>query len=108
MTSRRLLDPVSKALLDAADYMEAHGHCKDKSTDWMGRVCLIGAITRVVFRDQAIDQALHMATRNRLEAYLGYRLITIWNNAPERTADEAIAALRGAAIMEVEPAVAEG
>lgn len=34
-------------LLDAADYMEKHGQCKNTAMDAEGRVCILGAIAQV-------------------------------------------------------------
>ena len=38
---------VSGVLERAADYMERHGHCTSTFEDAEGRVCLVGAISRV-------------------------------------------------------------
>lgn len=95
MTSRRLLTPLVKHLLDAADYLEEHGHCKDRWSNQQGAKCLLGAI------HAGAGSAGYQGARDRVIAYLGFRGVgeaVDWNNAPERTADEVIAALRGAAL----------
>lgn len=94
MTSRRLLDPVSKTLLDAADYIEEHGWCQEFM--WAdGRVCALGAI--LIAKGTGLS-----GPRDRLMAFLkNPESITKWNDAPGRTKDEVVSALREAALMEV-------
>ena len=106
MTSRRLLDPASRVLLDAADYMEKHGFCKNTLEDDHGRVCVLGAINAVVGSKQPLEWAGFPA----FEAHrrLSKQIVTIccntesnlamWNNHPKRTQEDVIAALRAAAI----------
>jgi hypothetical protein len=91
MTSRRLLDPILKVLLDAADYMEAHGHCKHAIEDSRGRVCLLGAIIRV-------GKEHFYAASDRMRNYTKHPALSDWNNARERTQEEVVAAFRAAAI----------
>lgn len=101
MTSRRLLTPDTKALLDAADYMEKHGHCKGsyrrtRHPESMPTVCAFGAILMATDDGDTRSQAAQ-----RLAAFVGATEdhgVPDWNDAPERTADEVIAALRGAAM----------
>lgn len=99
MTDRRLLTPVAKALLDAADYIEANGHCKRSYTEHVvgggdvhPRACAIGAISLFAHNDVR-DQAT-----KRLADHVGVVLVYRWNDAHERTADEVVAAMREAAI----------
>lgn len=105
MTSRRLLSPTTKLLLDAADYMEKHGHCKSRLRDDEGRVCLWGAINAVTgAKDYVAHLQLNLVNHvGRVAAHLG--LLTPddairWNNAPGRTQEEAVSALRSAALEE--------
>ena len=103
MTSRRLLDPVSRILLQAADYMEEHGHCKHILQNDRGAVCINGAL-QAVLRQQSVSKAIycydvHMAS-NRIIQHIHADPVQ-WNNAPERKKEEVVAALRGAAFMEV-------
>ena len=95
-------DAIGQILLEAADYMEAHGHCKNTRYDPDGRVCLNGAIMAVrppppewicgkwVWHEEGLRASL------RVGAYLKTNPVE-WNNAPERTGVEVIAALRAAA-----------
>lgn len=116
MTSRRLLDPVSKVLLDAADYMEKHGHAKKQLQSETGAVCLRGAIYAAIgltvsshwdkesFKlfyaaDERVNRCLFP---NDQDAYSSRHIA--WNNEDERRAEEVVAALREAALMETENA----
>ena len=103
MTSRRLLDPVSRILLQAADYMEEHGHCKQILQNDRGEVCINGAL-QAVMRQQSVSRETFcndwwMASI-RISQHIGADPVQ-WNNAPERKKEEVVAALRGAAFMEV-------
>jgi hypothetical protein len=91
--SNRKLDETQKVLFDAADVVERRGHCKNKYMDDQGRVCLQGAIVA------AAGMQLHAVT-TRLRYYLNLppgMTTSDWNNRPERTSEEVVAALRGAA-----------
>lgn len=104
MTSRRLLNPEAKILLDAADYMEKHGHCKNVLEDKDGRVCLWGAINRVTCgTNDDLSRVDNLDRLKPVSEYLGipYDLgvaIINWNNAKERTQEEVVAALRATAL----------
>ena len=39
------LDKAGKVLLEAAEYMEEHGWCREEFFDDTGAVCLLGAIS---------------------------------------------------------------
>lgn len=99
MTSKRLLDPVSVALLEAADYIEEHGHCKNMLHTDGGQVCAIGALCAVA------DFTILFSASDRVRSFLnlGHELhfnpVVTWNNAPERTKEEVISAFREAAMM---------
>lgn len=100
MTSRRLLDPVSKALLDAADYIEKNGHIKHRMRGPGDSACVLGALVKVC---NALPESLPptaLDSAERLMRHLGTIGIVSWNDAPERTQEEVVAALRGAAMME--------
>jgi hypothetical protein len=91
------LEPWRQQLLDAADYMEQHGHCKRTMQDYRGRVCLYGAIHAIIGRE-----ILPVAATAAVSRYLGFMIPSrtanmLWNDASERTQDEVVAALRGAA-----------
>ena len=97
--------PVSALLLEAAQYIREHGHVKGSLHETDGRVCVVGAINMVhcgraySLCDRAANEN-NFAARRAMRDFLGltedYNLVS-WNNALERTADEVIAALEGAA-----------
>lgn len=99
MTSRRLLTPVAKALLDAADYIEQNGHCKHSYHEHVvgggnvpPRACAIGALR--MFADNDVrDEA-----ETRIKKHIGSDYIYRWNDRPERTAEEVVSTMREAAI----------
>ncbi len=91
MTSRRLLDPVARTLLDAADYIDKHGWCQGQSWDLVGQVCAGWAIYRSSQRFQ------HQAAA-KLRNHLHIADIASWNDHHGRTQDEVTAALRAAAL----------
>lgn len=80
--------PWRALLLEAAQYIREHGHAKRALVDEHGAACLVGAINMVHSGNQARHQVQH---------FLKVKCLVAWNNAPERTADEVIAALEGAA-----------
>jgi hypothetical protein len=104
-------EPWRVALLKAADLIEEWGHSTFYLRDDAGRMCLHGAINAAVtgnpFRPNdgrghhcPVAAAAHEAIGNflgspRLNDYRG----ADWNNAPGRTKDEVVAALRAAAQM---------
>ncbi len=93
MTSRRLLDPVARTLLDAADYIDDHGWCQGQSWDLVGQVCAGWAIYRS-------NRQFQLQAAARLRGHLNISDIATWNDRPGRTRDEVTAALRAAALSE--------
>ena len=92
--------PVERQkLLEAADIIEERGHCKETITNSAGNVCLYGALN-IAFNEGA--RATSEASFQGLVAvgkYLGKDSNPIsWNNAPERTKEEVVSALRAAAL----------
>ena len=104
MTSRRLLDETSVTLLKAAEYIEEHGWCQYDLFDEVNRACLDGAIIRSSNNFSLIRE---IEAQERVAKFLGANLskrsalgfIHVWNDAPGRTKEEVVAALRGAAMM---------
>jgi hypothetical protein len=88
-----ILDATSQKLIEAALYMEKHGHCKG-AMFFESRVCVVGAISHVTAKWEVFDAAVV-----RLSVHLGVSAM-LWNDRPETTAEDAIAALWGAALME--------
>jgi hypothetical protein len=110
-------DPATKLLRNAANLIRTRGLAKGIQQDYTGAVCLHGAL---FIADTGFTQgngptgfyrnATHDAAAKRLDAYLLGRVpseqrcpwfddihqYSIWNNQPERTAEDVIAALENA------------
>lgn len=93
MTSRRLLDPISRTLLDAIDIIDRRGWCQHAAEDILGRVCPHKAIR---LAGRTFDEKF--GAEAKLRRYLGEDSIHGWNDREERTQAEVTAALRGAAL----------
>jgi hypothetical protein len=117
MTDRRLLSPMSVLLLDAADYIETHGHYKgayfNRSPDYEGSIfppaCLVGsflAVTRITVEDYQVKHTMVNKAEKYMNDYLNDNC-TAWNDDMDRTAGEVIKALREAAIAYKEYANAD-
>ena len=87
---------TTQILRDAADYLEAHkwaqgnGFCDDRG------VCVLGA---VALGDVEVASRIHSVedpTYRALKEYLGNHPV-FWNDAPERTKEQVVFALRGCA-----------
>ncbi len=94
------VEPWRKMLLDAADVMERRGHVKKALISNDG-VCLQGALRLAGGQG---DRESYTRATGALSRYLGFvseHENTVWNDLPERTKDESIAALRGAALKAV-------
>lgn len=87
------MDEVGKILLGTASYIEAHGWCQG-SYEKNGAVCIVGAICRVVPDNSGYQ--LRADSVDRLETHLD-SCATDYNDAPGRTKEEVLAALRKAA-----------
>lgn len=96
---------------DAANLLRVHGHVKHTQFDRDGGMCIYGALGKARFDglwDGYNAKADPVATdaEAAIMKHLGAELdpykgtmwpLASWNNAPERTEDEVIAALEGAA-----------
>lgn len=97
---------TSEILNKAADIVEQRGHSKGVYSDSTGRVCAVGAINAAILGTTKIE---HLPIwYSGLDTHAGrvlhslvcadeYWSITDWNDAPERTKEEVVAALRQAA-----------
>jgi hypothetical protein len=83
------LAPWQTVLVEAADRIEKDGLCQGKYKDDQGRPCTRGAMTSMHHAD--IVKAVE-----RLAVVIGTSDITMWNDAPGRTAEEVVYALRKA------------
>ena len=110
----------AKLLLDAAQIIRKHGLAKGTRFDDQGRVCVLGALSKAEvgnpwgspwFRDGHHSIAAVKALADTLppipnsEWDTTHGKCAVWNNAPERTADEVINALESCAraIASVQP-----
>jgi hypothetical protein len=95
------VEPWRALLLRAADYMERHGHCK-KVLRYEGAVCLRGALW-FCDGDKWVNLARELLVTEAGRAVKEYLNLPefhdeiSWNNAPERTKQEVITAMRAAA-----------
>jgi hypothetical protein len=88
------LDEIGKTLLAAADLIEKNGWCQ-RGFFHGERSCALGAIRRVTHLRHNHDN--YYSATVRLEIQIGMRSVGAWNDQPERTQEEVIAALRKAA-----------
>lgn len=86
-----LLEQWQRGLLRAADLIERDGWCQ-RFANKNGRYCLFGAISMAAGVFDAC------ALTDRVSRYLGVPSAISWNDAPCRTKEEAIRALRGCAL----------
>lgn len=110
-------DVAAELLEDAADHMEAHGWTQGVFKDDHGRVCLLGAVRNAGFDVGDVANSFrpwpaYAAALRHLAHVLGfgeeggrcptarateYQHIVGWNDHGDRTAGEALDALRAAA-----------
>ena len=84
------IDEAGKILLDAADYIERHGWCQGAHENGQGEVCAMAAIYHCYRRGD-------LTAMRRLQNYVGSRYVGDWNDAPGRTKEQVVEALRAAA-----------
>lgn len=85
-----------QCLLDAATLIEDRGHCKGTRKDQRGAYCVMGAIS--VAKDGDPFSVFTDDPPGKLLASYVHMQPVHWNNMPERTKDEVVTALRGAAL----------
>ena len=108
MKMRMDMEKARKILLDAADYIDAHGWCQKRTEDPYGRVCAVGGLQRTV---QAVPgsgaqrRRLFNAACRALSRSLGDNggapfddNIMHYNDDPRRKAHHVTLALRTAAL----------
>jgi hypothetical protein len=98
------IDEVGKILLDAADYIGLHGWCQGTVENAFRQVCAMGAINRASYLRCSVSCGATTTAQRKLAKYLECFVssdnandIADWNDAPGRTKEEVMAALRGAA-----------
>ena len=85
----KVVDEVGQALLKAADFIEEYGWCQGRVEESDGRVCMLGAISYVT-------DGHWNSPYKKIASLLGVPG-SVWNDRPERTAEEVTAFLRHAA-----------
>lgn len=95
---------TSEVLYGAADHIERYGHHKgsgyaDTSDIRHSPACSIGAINLAVIDLNRDDAEIRHMAQDAIRDYLG-QMITDWNDAPERTAEQVIEVLRRVALVE--------
>jgi len=108
------IDEAGKILSDAAEYIVRHGWCQCVVENPNGAVCALGAICHAT-NDMIAQRLLAFSPPNtlaRLKKVIGiarldesWHDIQKWNDAPGRTKEHVVAALRGAART---PAITHG
>ena len=88
----------AEVLRKAADVIRERGHCKGHY-ERHGSVCIFGALN-VIETGNALEPPPDITESERwLRKALGGDSVTLFNDAPERTAEEVIAALEKAAAL---------
>lgn len=92
---------IANAADNAADYIERYGHQKFDIGGCGRSACIWGAIAWGNGKDWIDHNSPVMYTVAKYLGYtddmIGFAEVIVWNNAPERTADEVITVLRDVA-----------
>ena len=102
LVDRTTLEPWRTLLLDSADRIERQGHAKHELCNADGAVCFRGALLNAKnYCDCVRPSPTFYKAENRMVKFLGftYGEVIDWNNAPERTAEEVITAMRACALQ---------
>lgn len=94
MTDRRILEPWQKMLLDAADCIEKHGWVQGQIGHPQVGFCLSGAIIEVSHDRDMQKAADAVKAHLRCPPSDHFGPVVKWNDAPGRTKEEVVAALR--------------
>lgn len=86
--------PIGAILLNAANEIVKRGHCKHMMYGPEGQVCAVAAIVTTM---HFIYDVKPSEVFDHVKKYLNIPDLPDWNNKPERTQEEVIAAFRGAA-----------
>jgi hypothetical protein len=87
----------SEALNAAADHIQIFGHRKHGLGEQGQPTCALGALQAVT---GGRDANGWMQPGIKLLRYIERPDVAVWNNAPERTAEDVIAAMRACALIE--------
>jgi hypothetical protein len=83
-------------LLRAALLIEEHGWCQRQSRTGSGALCPVAAIAAAAAGDKDLEHRAQTALERWVIWNSHDQSVASWNDAPERTRDEVLAALRGA------------
>ena len=86
-------------LLSAADFLECHRWIQANFADGTGGYCVRGAIYSASGYDGSMsnNRSIYLMARAKFTKFLGIEDCHDWNDAPGRTKEEVITALRAAA-----------
>jgi len=95
--------PTTRSIrIRAAELIEQDGHSKGHTLDESGQRCIEQALAEAAH--ESGDFRLYSTVRHELERELGLAQgateLIRWNDAPERTPAQVLAALRGEAVQE--------
>ena len=88
---------TSQICRDAAQLIRKRGHAKGERKTNDGRLCLIGSLYEALGEQEEIPPLFTWPPYLAVRQVLANRWVSLWNDAPERTPDEVIAALEAAA-----------
>lgn len=86
-----------EVLLKAADHIERYGWQQGGAGSPHGPCCALGAIAAGPIVHGVSAPAAIAEAEDMLRDWIKRQAVSAWNDAPDRTAAEVIAALRGAA-----------
>lgn len=94
-----------EALLTAASFIQQRGWCQGRFTRGDGALCALGALQKATIFDPNAKHAAsaYTAATELLSRHLGFKdgdvgcSVPGWNDDPERTKEEVVAALQSAA-----------
>jgi hypothetical protein len=89
---------VSAVLVAAAARLEEHGWCQRQSRTGSGALCPIAAIAVAAAGDKQLEDRAQHALEIWVIWHSDAPSVARWNDAPERTKDEVLAALNAAAL----------
>lgn len=92
-------EDIAAAIREAAAYIGRHGWCQVDFERRDGSVCALGAVIKVCHHRETDP----LAVQRYLNSYLDGNSFMCWNDGPERTMDEVIAAMLDAANKLVDP-----
>lgn len=97
IVAERPLETWRQHLLDAAAYMQEHGHCKGAVRSDSGAVCLLGAIRSAAPRSLCVEEDDAVYRHLNALGFYGFSMGR-WNDRPETTKEMAVNALIAAAL----------